>query len=102
MTEKPPYDIEITRVLDAPRERVYEAFTDPATFAEWYGPVGFPVRRDSVELGGVAHARTADHLPHTPHHSGEVEARLDGLEAQPVGGTHIVDALCGGDQALRG
>jgi hypothetical protein len=28
MTER-PYDIEITRVFDAPPERVYQAFTDP-------------------------------------------------------------------------
>jgi uncharacterized protein YndB with AHSA1/START domain len=50
MTETPPYDIEITRVLDAPPERVYQAFTDPEQFAEWYGPVGFPVRRETIEL----------------------------------------------------
>jgi uncharacterized protein YndB with AHSA1/START domain len=50
MTEAPAYDLEITRVLDAPPERVYEAFTDPDKFAEWYGPVGFPVDRTTVEL----------------------------------------------------
>jgi uncharacterized protein YndB with AHSA1/START domain len=50
MTETPPYDIEITQVFDAPPERVYQAFTDPDQFAEWYGPVGFPVDRDTVEL----------------------------------------------------
>jgi uncharacterized protein YndB with AHSA1/START domain len=44
------YDIEITRVVNAPPERVYEAFTDPDQFAQWYGPVGFPVDRDTVEL----------------------------------------------------
>jgi uncharacterized protein YndB with AHSA1/START domain len=44
------YDIEITRLFDAPRKRVYEAFTDPNQFAEWYGPVGFPVERETVEL----------------------------------------------------
>ena len=49
MTEH-PYDIEITCVLDAPPERVYQAFTDPDQFARWYGPVGFPVHRDTVEV----------------------------------------------------
>jgi uncharacterized protein YndB with AHSA1/START domain len=44
------YDIEITRGFDAPPERVYQAFTDPDQFARWYGPVGFPVHRDSVEV----------------------------------------------------
>jgi uncharacterized protein YndB with AHSA1/START domain len=48
--EPPAYDIEITQLLDAPRERVYKAFTDPDQFAEWYGPPGFPVDRDTVEL----------------------------------------------------
>jgi uncharacterized protein YndB with AHSA1/START domain len=49
MTEH-PYDLEITHVLDAPPERVYRAFTDADQFAQWYGPVGFPVQRDSVEV----------------------------------------------------
>jgi uncharacterized protein YndB with AHSA1/START domain len=50
VTAKPPYDIELNHVFDARRERVYQAFTDPDQFAEWYGPVGFPARRDTVEL----------------------------------------------------
>ena len=50
MTEAPEYDVEITRVFDAPRQRVYRAFTDPEEFARWYGPEGFPVESGSVEL----------------------------------------------------
>jgi uncharacterized protein YndB with AHSA1/START domain len=50
MTETPAYDIEITRVIDAPPEQAYRAFTDPDQFAEWYGPAGFPVHRETVEL----------------------------------------------------
>jgi uncharacterized protein YndB with AHSA1/START domain len=46
----PEYDIEITRVFDASPERVYQAFTDPDQFPQWYGPPGFPVDRESVEL----------------------------------------------------
>lgn len=46
----PQYDIEINRVLDAARDRVYEAFTDPDQFARWYGPDGFPVARETVGL----------------------------------------------------
>jgi hypothetical protein len=30
-----------TRVFDAPRERVFEAFRDPARLARWWGPAGF-------------------------------------------------------------
>lgn len=33
---------------------MYKAFTDPDEFARWYGPVGFPVRRDTVELDARA------------------------------------------------
>ena len=46
----PEYDIEVSRVVDAPRDRVYEALTDPDQFARWYGPDGFPVTRDTVAL----------------------------------------------------
>jgi uncharacterized protein YndB with AHSA1/START domain len=44
------YDVEITKVLPAPPERVYEAFMDPDQFARWYGPDGFSVERSTVEL----------------------------------------------------
>jgi uncharacterized protein YndB with AHSA1/START domain len=46
----PEYDIEISRVVDAPRDRVYQALTDPDRFARWYGPDGFPVDRESLAL----------------------------------------------------
>lgn len=38
-----PHDEEIvsSRVFDAPRERVFHAFTDAGTLAEWWGPEGF-------------------------------------------------------------
>jgi uncharacterized protein YndB with AHSA1/START domain len=50
MSASPEYDVEITHVFDAPPERVYRAFTDPAEFARWYGPPGFPVDPETVEL----------------------------------------------------
>jgi len=50
-------ELVITRVFDAPREVVYRAFTDPDQVAQWFGPVGWSVPRDSIELdvrpGGV-------------------------------------------------
>lgn len=38
-----PADGEIvsTRVFDAPREVVFQAFTDPDRLAQWWGPRGF-------------------------------------------------------------
>lgn len=40
----------LTRDFAAPRERVFLAFTDPDHLAQWYGPVGFSVPRDTVDL----------------------------------------------------
>jgi uncharacterized protein YndB with AHSA1/START domain len=44
------YDIELTRAFDASPEELYRAFTDPDMFARWYGPVGFPAARETVEI----------------------------------------------------
>ncbi|NMG74402.1 SRPBCC family protein [Aromatoleum diolicum] len=49
MNEKPAAKAESTadrefvhsRVIDAPRERVFKAFSDPAHLARWWGPNGF-------------------------------------------------------------
>lgn len=35
-TDKP--SLEVSRVIDAPRARIYEAWTDPAQLREWFGP----------------------------------------------------------------
>lgn len=40
----------ITRVFDAPREVVFDAWTDPDQLARWWGPVGFDTPRESVEV----------------------------------------------------
>jgi uncharacterized protein YndB with AHSA1/START domain len=53
--------ITIMRVFDAPRELVFKAWTDPDQLAEWFGPAGFDIPRDSVEIdlrvGGRYHLR---------------------------------------------
>ncbi|HSJ19037.1 MAG TPA: SRPBCC domain-containing protein [Nocardioidaceae bacterium] len=43
-------ELHIERVLDAPRELVWRAFTDPDEIAKWFGPVGYSVPRESVEV----------------------------------------------------
>jgi uncharacterized protein YndB with AHSA1/START domain len=50
MTDGDPFDLELAHVFDAPRERLYRAFTDPDLLARWYGPTGFSVPRDSVDV----------------------------------------------------
>jgi len=48
-------EIVITRVFDAPRELVFEAWTDPKHVAQWWGPQGFTstVHEMDVRPGGV-------------------------------------------------
>ncbi|GAB3394514.1 SRPBCC family protein [Humibacter soli] len=47
-TETPQLDI--SRVVDAPRDLVYRAFTDPEHFAAWWGPVGNSLPRDEMDF----------------------------------------------------
>jgi uncharacterized protein YndB with AHSA1/START domain len=44
------HEITITRVFDAPRELVFQAWTDPDQVAKWFGPAGFDTPRESVEI----------------------------------------------------
>ena len=48
-------EIVTTRVLDAPRELVFEAWTDPKHVVHWWGPNGFTntIHEMSVKPGGV-------------------------------------------------
>ena len=50
MTQATAQDVIISRVFDAPRELVYRAFTDPDQLVQWFGPVGYSVPRDTVDL----------------------------------------------------
>jgi uncharacterized protein YndB with AHSA1/START domain len=47
----------ITRKFDAPRELVFEVFTQPAHLKQWFAPKGFTVPFCTVDLrvGGVFH-----------------------------------------------
>lgn len=48
----------ITRLFDAPRGLVWQAWTDPAMVAQWFGPKGCTTRIASLDLrpGGVWHS----------------------------------------------
>ncbi len=48
-------EIVITRVIDAPRALVFEAFTEVAHLAQWWGPHGFTTTTRAFEFreGGV-------------------------------------------------
>jgi len=49
-------EIVITRLLDAPRERVFEVWTDPRHSVHWWGPNGFTTtyRKVDVRPGGIS------------------------------------------------
>ena len=49
-------EIVLVRVLDAPRDAVFAAWTDPDAFCQWFGPDGFDciVREMDVRVGGRA------------------------------------------------
>lgn len=48
---------EISRVYDAPRAKVWQAWTEPARLKQWWGPRGFTVHTCKVDLrpGGTFH-----------------------------------------------
>ncbi|MGQ0484766.1 MAG: SRPBCC family protein [Hyphomicrobiales bacterium] len=48
-------EIIMTRLLDAPRELVFRAFTDPDNIGKWWGPNGFSTTTHAmdVRVGGV-------------------------------------------------
>lgn len=47
-------EIVLTRVLAAPRARVYQAWTDPKQITQWFGPDGFKVEtlECDIRVGG--------------------------------------------------
>ncbi len=42
--------VAITRIFDAPRELVFEAWTDPDQVARWFGPEGFRTPPETVQI----------------------------------------------------
>jgi uncharacterized protein YndB with AHSA1/START domain len=43
-------ELEFTRTYEAPRQLVWDAWTDPDQMAQWWGPRGFSTPRDSIAL----------------------------------------------------
>jgi uncharacterized protein YndB with AHSA1/START domain len=48
---------EITRVFDAPRDRVWKSWTETERLKQWWGPKGFVVTHCTIDLrpGGIMH-----------------------------------------------
>ena len=56
-TEAKTADFVITRVFDAPRELVWQAFADPERMKHWFGPKGSTIVSSKMDLrvGGIYH-----------------------------------------------
>lgn len=96
-------NLHIERIFDAPRELVWKAFTDPDEVARWFGPVGYHVPRESVEIdlrvGGISRLEMvpdSDEYPPAGTSSGTIvelrepellvtEEKLDGDAAAAFG-----------------
>lgn len=64
------------RLLNAPRERVFRAWTDPRHLAQWWGPAGFTNTFHEFDPRPGGHWRFVMHGPHGtnyPNHSIFVE-----------------------------
>lgn len=48
-------EVVIARVIDAPREDVFDAWTDPEQLVAWFGPKGLAIERHEIDVraGGV-------------------------------------------------
>lgn len=65
-------ELHLSRVLNAPRELVFEAWTDPERIVQWWGPRGFTTHSCTVDLrpGGawrLCMRRDEDGLEHWLH-----------------------------------
>lgn len=43
-------EIVISRVINAPRELVFSAWTDPRHLPQWFGPAGFKIETKSIDI----------------------------------------------------
>jgi uncharacterized protein YndB with AHSA1/START domain len=51
MTVEPPADtVRVTRIIDAPREEVFAAWTEPQQIRQWWGPGEFTCPEAEVDL----------------------------------------------------
>ena len=57
MAEAEKFSLEIKRFINAPRDRVYDAWTDPAQLKEWFGPENVQTRNfvADARIGGKYH-----------------------------------------------
>lgn len=93
----------ISRIFDAPRELVYQAFADPDQLAQWFGPVGYHVPRDTVEIdarvGG--HQRFVMVSDENPEYRNAIDATFsEVIENELLVGVQEVVGMAGMDDEI--
>jgi uncharacterized protein YndB with AHSA1/START domain len=85
-------EIVITRVFDAPREMIWDAWTDPKQVVRWWGPRGFTtsIHKMDVRPGGVW--RQTMHGPDGTDYPGQM------VFVEVVKPERIVYSMSGGKQ----
>ncbi len=75
MTDEDSYTLEISRVIKAPRQTVFDAFTKPEIFSQWWGPKGVSCKNVTIDLQiGGAYSLEMHHESGNVHHlSGEYQ-----------------------------
>src|SRR5471032_390440 len=56
-------EVRIQRIYDAPIQAVWDAWTDPAQAAQWWGPRGFTLTTHSKDLREGGHWTYTMHRP---------------------------------------
>jgi len=104
VTQETIQDVLISRVFDAPRELVYRAVTDPDQLAQWFGPVGYSVPRDTVDIeprpgGRERFVMVNDADPAERHSMDSVYSEV--IENEVLAGYQDAEGLPGADGAVR-
>jgi uncharacterized protein YndB with AHSA1/START domain len=100
MTTTTTTEFALTRIFDAPRALVYQAFTDPDHLAEWWGPIGNSLPRDEMEFdvrpGG--YQRWTEVFPAEPGLRVHIDIDLtDVVDGELLAGViHVTGQLPGG------
>lgn len=79
----PERDLTITRIIKAPRARLWQAWTDPAQLARWFLPEPLVLRVDRLEVrpgGALLTAMSKDGKAFTPHIDGMFLAAEEGRQ----------------------
>jgi uncharacterized protein YndB with AHSA1/START domain len=79
------HGLELTRIFDAPRERLWREWTEPERFADWFGGREAHVPVDSVSMD----VRPGGRWQATMHHDGG-ESRWEGVYREVVEPARLV------------